>query len=144
MLCSLWPYPFSSFFFRYKFRFFFCRANPVPDSWIEVDYKNSDEKTGHTHMNCAPTGAGFRIHQSTWWSTINMQPLSTISQSPILVLNSQNSSSFLEPRRSRDDPTLNPDLPVWRKLPGRRFANPQRALLQVPDWHFKSQSTVPK
>lgn len=45
--------------------------------------------TRHNHMNCAPTGTGYQNHQSTWWSTINMQPPMYIFKTPaVLLINS--------------------------------------------------------
>lgn len=83
----------------------------------------------HSHMNCAPTGAGYRIHQSTWWSTINMQPPRapgprssfSLSLPPFFPSFSHIPSSFFFSSSSC----------VLEKA---RFVSPQRALLQVPDW----------
>lgn len=52
----------------------FSHADGFPRPEIASSCLRGNNKAArHSHMNCAPTGAGYRIHQSTWWSTINMQ-----------------------------------------------------------------------
>lgn len=101
---------------------------------VSFRLRGNNKAARHSHMNCAPTGAGYRIHQSTWWSTINMQQpphtllprllLSLLSLLFLSIFHMQTctythnllSSSFSSP------------------LEKARFVSPQRALLQVPDW----------
>jgi len=72
-------------------------------------------------MNCAPTGAGYRNHQSTWWSTINMQP-PLFCRRDLVLLSLFSPSAFCS--------LFSFSVPSKKA----RLVSPQRALLQVPDW----------
>lgn len=102
-----------------------------PAVWLAVSprLRGYNKAARHSHMNCAPTGAGYRVHQSTWWSTINMQPLH--SSSPTRFLH----APFLRLFSSSFIPLLSSSLPFFSvPLEKARLVSPQRALLQVPDW----------
>lgn len=101
----------------------------------------------HSHMNCAPTGAGYRIHQSTWWSTINMQqpphallsrfcpfPFFLLSLSLFLALFLSYIHTHTHRVASTHVHTRTALSSFSSPLEKARFVSPQRALLQVPDW----------
>lgn len=102
-----------------------------PAVWLAVSprLRGYNKAARHSHMNCAPTGAGYRVHQSTWWSTINMQPLH--SSSPTRFLHAPFAPSLFLPLLFLSSLLLSLFSVPLEKA---RLVSPQRALLQVPDW----------
>lgn len=92
--------------------------------------RENNKAARHSHMNCAPTGAGYRHHQSTWWSTINMQPPHSSFPHRVRVLHLPLFAWISSPLL----PSSLPSGCFFFLVEKARLVSPQRALLQVPDW----------